>query len=268
MNNYSLLLSLFTILLSYTLNSQTIAVRFETVQTYTTNEARQGVAVDSDYFYAINTQSIGKYNKKTSEFVAEWKDTSNQIIHFDSGVIVDDLLYCAHSNYPGIPMTSSIEIFDKNRLVHIGSHSFGIKYGSCTWADYYDNYWWVCFANYDKFENLIHKNNYWTVLVKFDTNWKEVESWTFPKQVLDEFKPMSCSGGSWGPDGNLSVTGHDSTKIYVLKLPQIGSVLELAHTYSVDFPGQGIAWDKFEKDYLYGINKKENQVIKVKLITR
>lgn len=60
----------------------------------------------------------------------------------------------------------------------------------------------------------------------------------------------------------------DLLYLCTLKLPQIGSVLELVHTYSVDFPGQGIAWDKFEKDYLYGINKKENQVIKVKLITQ
>ena len=57
------------------------------------------------------------------------------IIHLDSGVIVDGKLYCAHSNYPGIPMTSSIEVWDPSTLEHIESHSFGIFRGSCTWVD-------------------------------------------------------------------------------------------------------------------------------------
>ncbi|MEN6295821.1 MAG: hypothetical protein ABFD61_06820 [Chloroherpetonaceae bacterium] len=245
--------------------SQFRVIKFETIQTFQTNEARQGVAVDSNYFYTINSNSIGKYNKKNGDLISEWKDTTNSIIHFDGGVIVNQKLYCAHSNYPEVPMTSSIEIFNKENLEHISSHSFGIKYGSCTWADYYNDYWWVCFANYDKFEPVINKDNSWTVLIKFDENWNEIESWTFPKKVLQEFKPMSCSGGSWGPDGYLYVTGHDSAKVYVLQLPRMGSVLELVKTMNVGFKGQGIAWDRFDKNCFYGIIKNENVVIKSKL---
>jgi len=245
--------------------SQTKNAAFKTVQTYEVQEARQGIAVDSAYFYAINTKGIGKYRKKNGELVAEWKDDSGQIIHFDGGVVVNGKLYCAHSNYPEIPMTSSIEIFDTENLEYLGSHSFGIKYGSCTWADYYTDYWWVCFAHYDKFEPLTNKNNRWTVLVKFDKNWNEMESWTFPVPVLQEFKPMSCSGGSWGPDGNLYVTGHDSARVYVLQLPEMGSTLTLNNILKITSEGQGIAWDRYEKNNLYGIIKKSNVVIKSRL---
>jgi len=245
--------------------SQTEDATFKTSQTYEIQEARQGIAVDSAYFYAINTKGIGKYRKKNGDLVAEWKDDSGQIIHFDGGVVVNDKLYCAHSNYPEIPMTSSIEIFDTENLEHLGSHSFGIKYGSCTWADYYNDSWWVCFAHYDKFEPLTNKNNRWTVLVQFNKNWHEQESWTFPETILQEFKPMSCSGGSWGPDGNLYVTGHDSTRVYVLQLPEMGSILALKKILRISSEGQGIAWDRYEKNNLYGIKRKDNLVIRSRL---
>lgn len=190
-----------------------------------------------------------------------------QIIHFDGGVVINEKLYCAHSNYPLIPMTSSIEIFDAKTLSHIGSHSFGIKYGSCTWTDFYNDAWWVCFAHYDKFEQELTFDNRWTVLVKFDKNWQELESWIFPENVLAEFKPMSCSGGSFGPDGNIYVTGHDSAKIYVLKIPEMGSVLQQIKTMRVEIHGQGIAWDRTGKQNLYGIIRKQNLVVQSKLIS-
>lgn len=245
--------------------SQPEKAKFETIQTFKTREARQGIAVDKGYFYTINSKSICKYEKKSGELITEWKDTSKSIIHFDGGVIVDEKLYCAHSNFPGIPMTSSIEVFTAGNLEHVYSHSFGIKYGSCTWADYYHNHWWVCFANYDQFERQTNQNTAWTLLVKFDVNWNEKDSWTFPENVLSEFKPMSCSGGSWGPDGNLYITGHDNAKIYIMQIPEMGSVLELIKTMKVEIFGQGIAWDRSEKNNLYGIIRKENLVVVSKL---
>jgi hypothetical protein len=248
--------------------SQPSAAKFETIQTFQTKEAHQGVAIDQDFIYTINTKSIAKYDKKSGEFIFEWKDTLNQIIHFDGGVVVNEKLYCAHSNYPGIPMTSSIEVFNKNTLEHIESHSFGIKYGSCTWADYYNHYWWVCFSNYDKFETETNRDTRWTLLVKFDRHWNDLESWVFPEKVLSELKPMSCSGGSWGPDGNLYITGHDSTKVYILQLPEKGSVLTYLKSIKVEFNGQGIAWDRFDLNYLFGIIRKKNIVIKSKPATQ
>ena len=221
--------------------SQPNSIRFKTVQKFQTKEAHQGVAVDQNYIYTINSRSIAKYSKRNGEFISEWKDTSNQIIHFDGAVVVEDKLYCAHSNYPGIPMTSSIEIFNTNTLKHIDSHSFGIKYGSCTWADFFNDFWWVCFSNYDKFLSETQRDTRWTLLVKFDNSWHELESWVFPENIISELKPMSCSGGSWGPDGNLYITGHDSIKVYVLNLPKQGTILQYIKTMKVGFNGQGIA---------------------------
>jgi hypothetical protein len=246
--------------------SQPQAEKFETIRSFKTNEVHQGVAVDKKFFYSVNTKGIGKYDKKSGEFISEWKDAFNQIIHLDGGVVVNDKLYCAHSNFPGIPMTSSIEVFNKNTLEYIDSFSFGIKYGSCTWADYYNKSWWVCFSHYDRFVSETNTDSRWTVLVNFDRNWNELESWVFPETVLSELKPMGCSGGSWGPDGNLYVTGHDSTKVYVLQLPETGSVLQYINTLKVDFNGQGIAWDRSDKNYLYGIIRKKDTVVKSKLL--
>lgn len=246
--------------------SQSSETKFKTVKTFEAKEAHQGIAVDAKFVYAINSRAIEKLDKNTGEFVAEWNETTGRLNHFDGGVVVNDKLYCAHSNYPRIPMTSSIEIFDTKDLTHIGSHSFGIKYGSCTWADFHDNSWWVCFAHYDKFQEELTYDNRWSVLVKFDKNWQEQESWIFPDNVLAEFKPMSCSGGSWGPDGNIYVTGHDSAKVYVLQIPEMGSVLQFVKSVPVDIRGQGIAWDRSGKKYLYGIERKQNLIIKSELV--
>ena len=246
--------------------SQTEKAGFRTIKIFKTPEARQGVAVDANYFYSVNSTGIGKYSKETGSLVLSWKDTTGIIVHLDGGVVIKDKLYCAHSNYPGIPMTSSIEIFSTKDLKHTGSHSFGIKYGSCTWADFYDNSWWICFAHYDQFKKDINKGTEWTVVVRFDVDWNEKESWTFPQNVISEIKPMSVSGGSWGADGKLYITGHDSAKVYILKLPQSGSVLEYLHSAKIDSHGQGIAWDRSKKNMLYGIIRKENSVVVSELV--
>ena len=261
---YILLLhSIFVANLSF---SQIENAGFQLKEIFKTLEARQGVAVDANYFYTINSTGIGKYSKKTGSLILTWKDTTGRIVHLDGGVVIKDKLFCAHSNYPGIPMTSSIEIFSVKDLKHAGSHSFGIKYGSCTWADFYDKSWWVCFANYDQFKKDINKGTEWTVLVRFDRDWNEKESWTFPENIISEIKPMSASGGSWSPNGKLYITGHDSAKVYILKLPQSGPTLEYLQSAKVDSHGQGIAWDRREKDMLYGINRKDNSVVVSELI--
>jgi hypothetical protein len=240
---------------------------FQTVKTFKTIEAKQGVAVDKDYFYTVNSTGIGKYSKKTGALILNQKDTTGKIIHLDGGVVIKDKLYCAHSNYPGIPMRSTIEIFSAKDLSHIGSHNFGSNYGSCTWADFFDNSWWTCFAHYDQFRKDTGKGTESTLFVKFDKDWKEKESWTFPPNVISEIRPMSASGGSWGPDGNLYITGHDSAEVYVLKLPESGSVLEYIKTVKIDSRGQGIAWDRSAENRIYGIIRKDNSVVVSELIT-
>ncbi|HLP71364.1 MAG TPA: hypothetical protein VK155_00585 [Bacteroidales bacterium] len=242
-------------------------IRFSTSDKFITREAVQGVAVGRNHFYTINTRGIGKYDKETGLFVTEWRMTEGKIIHLDGGIVIIDKLYCAHSNYPGIPMMSSIEIFSAEDLNHLGSHGFGAKYGSCTWADYYKNSWWVCFAQYDQFRAATGKGTEGTILVRFDRKWHEKESWTFPSEIITEVRPMSVSGGSWGPDGKLYVTGHDSAEVYILKLPRAGSVLEYSGSARIESRGQGIAWDRTEKNEFYGIVRKENAVVASKLTT-
>ncbi len=246
--------------------SQTGNAGFRTTEIFKTPEARQGVAVDDSYFYTVNSTGIAKYDKKTGSMLLSWKDTTGKIIHLDGGVVIKEKLFCAHSNYPGIPMISSIEIFSAKDLEHTGSQSFRINYGSCTWADFYDNSWWICFAHYDQFKKDIGKGTESTVLVRFDSDWNEKESWTFPQKIISEIKPMSVSGGSWGADGRLYITGHDSAEVYILKLPRSGSVLEYLQSVKIESHGQGIAWDRSEKDKLYGIIRKDNSVVVSELV--
>ena len=79
------------------------------------------------------------------------------------------------------------------------------------------------------------------------------ESWVLPKAILDKFEAMSNSGGSWGPDGFLYLSGHDPAEIYKMRLPQAGSVLELVDTIPMNIRGQGIAWDRSDRGVIYGI---------------
>jgi len=97
-------------------------------------EARQGVAVEGDFFFAIGNHAIGKYLKTTGERVAVWDGgEGGEVIHLNAGIVRNGRLYGVHSNYPGVPMLSSLEIFDPETLMPIGSHSFGRMDGSFTW---------------------------------------------------------------------------------------------------------------------------------------
>ena len=269
MKNLFLFLIITAIILANIMASAGILTKrkFEQIKTFDIPESRQGIAVDDRVFFAIGTREIGKYDKETGKLIKKWKEKENgPIIHLDSGVIVDGKLYCAHSNYPGIPMTSSIEVWDPSTLEHIESHSFGIFRGSCTWVDQYKGFWWGAFAHYDKWKAQTLKGTEWTTVVKFDKNWNELESWVFPKEIVDCFRPMSNSGGSWGPDGYLYCTGHDQPKVYLLKIPTSGSQLELVDIVPINNTGQGIAWDRNHPGIIYTIKKQEKKVTVSKLI--
>jgi len=233
------------------------APALEQIGEFTVREANQGVGVDAGHFYAVDNYAIGKYDKSTGKLVKKWQgDKKGPILHLDSAMVMDGKLYAAHSNYPQWPMTSSIEIFDAESMEHIGTHSFGIQWGSLTWADWHDGHWWMTFANYDRLLGpgktpYGHKAN--TVMVKFTKDFQPVQSWTLPKAILDRFEDMSNSGGSWGPDGYLYLTGHDPAELYRMRLPKAGSVLELVDIIPMNIRGQGIAWDRSQPGVIYGI---------------
>jgi hypothetical protein len=107
-------------------------------------EANQGVGADAQHFYAVDNEAIGKYDKATGKLVKKWQGPKKgSISHLDSAMLMDGKIYAAHSNYPQWPMTSSLEIFDAATMEHVGTHSFGIQWGSLTWADWHDNHWWM-----------------------------------------------------------------------------------------------------------------------------
>ncbi len=247
--------------------AQTGVVRFEEMRRFPAPEALQGVAVDKKYFYAVTNRAIGKYNKKTGSLVKKWKDApGGPFIHMDSGVVLHGRLYCAHSNFPATPMTSSIEIFDADTLEHVGSQSFGIFEGSATWVDRRDGFWWVAFAQYAGKGGEPGKGPDRTTLVKFDRDWRRVAGYTYPAEVIAKFGDMSNSGGSWGDDGLLYITGHDNAEIYAMVLPETGSVLVLKKTLPVSAEGQGIAWDRSEPGVMYTIVRSKAEVVVSKLL--
>jgi hypothetical protein len=239
------------------LGSAVAGSALQQVGEFTVPEANQAVAVDDRFFYAVDNQTIAKYDKKTGRFISKWQGAKEgPILHLDSAYVRDGKIYCAHSNYPAWPMTSSVEIFDADTMQHVGNHSFGINWGSLTWLDFYDGHWWAGFANYDVPYGP-GKTPYGykaaTQIIKFTADFMYVSSWVLPKVLLDKFEDMSNSGGSWGPDGFLYLSGHDPAELYRVRLPTAGSVIEPVETLSMNIRGQGIAWDRSDRGVIYGI---------------
>lgn len=230
---------------------------FELLETFSAQEAFQAVAVDSTHFYAIASKSIGKYDKTTGEKLAS---SEVAVKHLNSGVVINGKLFTANSNYPEIPMTSSVEIWDTETLEHNGSYSFGIRWGSLTWIDRQNEYWWAMFGHYNEFANETGKDNRWTTLVQFNDDWQPQESWVLPPEVLERLDEKTISGGSWGPDGLLFLSGHDRGELYAMRLPEMGSVLKLDEIILIENEGQGIAWDRSQPGNIYTITRSERVV--------
>ncbi len=233
------------------------------LKSFRIEEAKQGVAVDRNYFYVINSSTITKHDKETGEQTAKWDGGTIGVKHLNSGVVIKGKLYCATSNYPDAPMAGSIEIFDTRTLEHTGSHSFGIFRGSTTWIDKRKGSWYVGFAHYTGNGSSEGKDTRWTTVAKFDRKWRETGAWIFPENIIKLFTPMSNSGATWGNDGKLYCTGHDEPEIYVLEIPRNGYTLNHVETITTPVHGQGIAIDRSANDKLvmYGIRRDKNLVI-------
>ncbi len=251
--------------------AQVLEVEATLLQQFDSFDARQGVAVDASHFFAINNTRITMHDKTSGQTTVQWEsgtdDSSGQLIHLDSGMILDDLLYAAHSNYPNFPMSSSIEIWNANTLEHVDSHSFGTLPGSLTWLDFYQGHWWATFANYDVIqpgELKPYGTTAATTLVKMDRDFTIIEHWLFPSALHERFTPMSNSGGSWGADGFLYITGHDHPEIYVLKIPDKNNDIQWLATVSVPWiEGQGIAWDRSaDGRIMWGIMRSRKKVVR------
>ena len=230
-------------------------------------EAAQGVAVDDEFFYAIANREIGKYRKDDGTRVAGWKGREEgPFVHLNAGVVRDGRLYAAHSNYPHVPMVSSIEMWDVQTLTHVGSQKLGETDGSLTWLDYRKGRWHAGFAHYAKGGGIPGRGPEHTKVVQYEQHWKVAAEWTFPKELVKLFTPNSCSCAGYGPDGFLYATGHDAKELYVLEMPQSGSVLRWVGTVPVKFEGQGFAWDPANPDILYGISRGKREVVVVRVV--
>lgn len=221
-------------------------------------EANQGVAVDSRHFYAIDNRTIGKYLKSTGERVGGWIDKpEGSIRHLNSGIVVDDKLIVAHSNFPKTPSESSLEIWDTTTMSPIDRRFLEEAPGSLTWVIPESDGWLACFAHYRS-----NSDPGLSRVVRFDADWKPQSSWAFPAALIKRFAGSSSSGGAIGPDGKLFVTGHDARELYVLSPPQSSTqVLQWEATIPISAAGQAIAWDPDEPGVLYSISRKTREVI-------
>ena len=224
-------------------------------------EARQGVAVDDRHFYAITNSGIGKYAKATGRKVGEWSGDGRRITHLNSCAVIARELVCANSNYPQVPMASSVEIFDPETMRHVRSIPLGMGLGSLTWVERKDGRWWAGFAHYDAKGGEPGRDHRFTMVATFDDQWRMTGGYRFPDSVLERFAPRSASGGSWGPDGLLYVTGHDAGEIYVLRVPGEGPTLEHVATIAAPLEGQAWAWDRTAPRRIYGITRKAGEVV-------
>lgn len=244
--------------------AEPVAMTSSVVESFEIPEINQAIGVDAEHFYAIDNTSIAKYTKDGKQLVLSRDYEDLGAIHFDSAAVVDGKIYVAHSNYPVWPMTSSLEIFDAATLDHLESHSFGIQIGSFTWVDRAaDGTWWGGFANYNRvFDKspVAYGNKYNTQVVRFTPDWQVAQAYVIPDEVVEKFDDMSNSGGSWGPDGNLYLSGHDPAEAYVMQVPKIGSTLSWIGTVPLAIAGQGIAWDRSQPDVLYGFVRSTKTV--------
>ena len=223
-------------------------------------EAHQAVAVGATSFYAIANRTIARYEKGTNKPLANWAaPVGSAILHLNSGVIVNGKLYCANSNWPKTPLENSVEVFDAETLRHLESKPFFESEGAINWIERHRGSWWIVFAFYGDAD--VRR----TKLIRFNDQWTQTGEWTFPESVIQRFLPNSNSGGAFGPNGRLFVTGHDHAELYVLNVPADGGVLRHAATVAAPIAGQGIAWDRSDIGTLLGIVRSSHEVVSMRM---
>ena len=225
------------------------------------DDARQGVASGAGALFAIDNRAIARIDPVTGKVLARWQGDEAHFKHLNSCIVRGAELICAGSNYPDVPMASRIETFDARTLKHKATREMGPGYGSLTWVDWHGGGWWATYANYDGKGGAAGRDHRATPLVRYDKAFHESAHWAFPDTVLDRFAPRSSSGGVWGSDGLLYVTGHDRPELYALRVPSGGGVLEHVATIAVPTDGQAIGWDEKEPRLLWGIERATHEMV-------
>ena len=227
------------------------------VRKFSSPQAIQGVGIDTDFAYVVTNRAIAKHHKLTGRLEKTWEAPKGSYLkHLNSGVVVDGVLYSSHSNYPTTPRQNSIEMWDAETLEYKGKHEFKRPDAAFTWIDIYRGKWYGGFAYYGD-EASVAK----TEVVLFDKEWKTIKKWHYPQSVVKRFSPYSNSGASFGPDGLLYATGHDAAELYAVRLPEAGGLMPLVATVPMPIFGQGIAWDRTDLGIIYGIRRKNREVV-------
>ena len=222
---------------------------------WSSQDARQAAAATELHAFAINNHSISKYDRSTGELITSRSYPNTK--HLNSGFLSGGLLYCAHSNYPIQPDSSSIRIIDPKSLTLKQTIKLRQSKGSLTWIVKNKGYWYALFAYYGE-------NNHLTYLAKMNENWEILQKWNFPESIIKEMGKMSISGGvAW--EQGFVVTGHDEKLLYYVTLPENGENLNFIKQYKAPFTGQGIALDPLTGG-LIGINRAEKKVVTAKFL--
>lgn len=212
--------------------------------------ATQAAAADRRLAYAVSNTTVAAYDRESGKLVAT--ATLPGTRHLNSAFVWKGKVYCAHSNYPATPETSDIRAFDPEQRTLTVAHTFPDPPGSLVWNVHDGAHWWCCFAKYGA-------DNTGTLLVKLTDDFRELQRWTFPKVVTDDWDRMSGSGGVWDDD-TLLVSHHHFRVLYRLRLPRNGTVLEFVEALTCPFPGQGIAVDPTNGG-LVGIDRGKKAIV-------
>ncbi len=230
----------------------------------------RGVAVDAKHFYAVSNSTIAKYDKRSGERVGRrGKATRTTFPHINSCTVIKVETvrsWCARTRTSrrcrsGAVSSSSIRrhfvTCAASRSARVVARSPGSSDATAPGGP--------LFANYDGKGGEAPRDHRHTVLIRFDDEWRQTQSWSFPASVLERFVPMSSSGGGWGPDGRLYVTGHDHPELYILELPEAGAVLEHVGTISRTDRRPAIDWDESAPGELYGISRSGREIVRMKI---
>jgi len=237
-------------------------IQAELVMRQGAREAGQGAAGDAEHFYAIVNSAIGKYRREDGTRVGGWSlPRGGPVRHINACLLEEGRLLCANSNFPELPMASSVEIFDSDTMRHVETHSLGLTDGSLVWFDRFRDGWLACFAHYDGTGGVAEKDHRDTRIVTLDGRWRETGGWMLPDAVLERLAPHSASGGAVGDDGLLYIMGHDRPEMYVLDFPSIGPKLVHRATVDIDAHGQAFGWQAgSDERLLWAIDRPSREV--------
>jgi len=232
-----------------------------TLRVYNVPEAGQGVAADARFFYPVNNTVLAKYEIRSGRLVDRWDAPNGLIRHLNSCLVEGRRVWCANSNYPMLPMGSSVEVFDSSSLDPIGSHSLGMRdEGSLTWTDRYAGGWLAGFAHYDESGGVKFKDHTFSSVVTFDAQWRRNGGWLFPQSTVDRMAPSAASGGAIGPDGWLYLLGHNRPEMYVVARPSMGPTLIHIATIDLEVEGQAFSWSKDGTRTVFAIDRRRKLV--------